>query len=408
MDSYSLFELNEYIRRVIALNFAEPIWVHAEISQISENRGQFYLNLVEKEEDGEQVIAQSAAVIWYKNVLFLKKKLGKVLDSLLVDGTQVKVKVRVDHHERYGMKLVIEDIDPKYTIGQLELARQAIIDKLDKKGLIDLNAGIPLPTVLQKIAIISSPTAAGYKDFLAQIEQNLYDYEFDLQLFPAAMQGHKTRTEVTRALKQINDKGIYDCIVLIRGGGSKMDLSGFDDYDIGAAIAASDIPVLTGIGHQIDNTVADIVAHTSIKTPTAVADFLIEHNSYFEGALLTLEGQIFQMSTHIIQRERMQLMQIEAAITHAVRMDILELNMSIKTIEESLQASARRTLTTADAQLTQIQQSLTLLDPQNILQRGFAAIKQKGKYISHKQDVDLKTDISIELADGQLLATPKQ
>ena len=408
MDSYSLFELNEYIKRVIALNFAEPIWVHAEISQINENRGQYYLNLVEKEADGEQVIAQSAAVIWYKNMLFLKKKLGKVLDSLLVDGTQVRVKVRVDHHERYGMKLVIEDIDPKYTIGQLELARQAIIEKLEKKGLIELNGDILLPTVLQKIAIISSETAAGYKDFLAQLEQNPYGYAFDLKLFPAAMQGHKTRTEVTRAIKAANAAGEYDCIALIRGGGSKMDLSGFDDYEIGAAIAGSDIPVITGIGHQIDNTVADIVAHTSIKTPTAVADFLIEHNSDFEGALLGLEGHIYQLSTHIIQRERMQLVQIENAITHAVRMDILELNLSIKNIEEALQASTRRLLANSDLQLNQIEQSLNILDPQNILQRGFAAIKQQGKYISNKADINYKKDISIELADGQLSATPKK
>lgn len=407
MDSYSLFELNEYISRVIALNFAEPIWVHAEISQISENRGQYYLNLIQKEEDGDQVIAQSSAVIWYKNVLFLQKKLGTVLYSLLEDGTQVKVKVRVDHHERYGMKLVIEDIDPKYTIGQLELARQAIIEKLEKKGLIDLNEGIPLPTVLQNIAVISSKTAAGYKDFVAQIEQNPYDYRFKLKLFPAAMQGHKSRTEVTRAITEINKKARYDCIVLIRGGGSKMDLSAFDDYEIGVAIAGSDIPVITGIGHQIDNTVADIVAHTSIKTPTAVADFLIDHNSYFEGDLLSLEGQIFQLSQSIIQQERMRLVHIENAIAHAVRMDILELNLSIQNIEQAIESSARRALTYAEGQLNQIEQSLNILDPQNIIKRGFAAISQQGKYISNKNDINFKKDISIELADGKLTATPK-
>lgn len=407
MDSYSLFELNEYISRVIALNFAEPIWVHAEISQINENRGQYYLNLIQKEDDGDQVIAQSSAVIWYKNMLFLQKKLGKVLYSLLEDGTQVKVKVRVDHHERYGMKLVIEDIDPKYTIGQLELARQAIIEKLDKKGLIDLNEGIPLPTVLQKIAVISSETAAGYKDFVAQIEQNAYDYHFDITLFQAAMQGHKTRAEVTRALSTINKKGIYDCIVVIRGGGSKMDLSAFDDYEIGAAIAGSDIPVITGIGHQIDNTVADIVAHTSVKTPTAVADFLIEHNSYFEGALLSLEGQIYQLSQSIIQQERMNLIQLENAIAHAVRLDILELNLSIKNIEEAIQGAAHRQLTNAEAQVDQMEQTIKLLDPQNIINRGFAAVKQQGKYLSNIKDINYKKDISIELTDGTLTATPK-
>jgi len=408
LDSYSLFELNEYIRRVVALNFAEPIWVHAEISQINENRGQYYLNLVEKEEDGVQVIAQSAAVIWYKNVLFLKKKLGKVLDSLLEDGTQVKVKVRVDHHERYGLKLVIEDIDPKYTIGQLELARQAIIEKLDKKGLLDLNESIPFPSVMQNIAVISSKTAAGYQDFIAQMGNNGYAYSFNLVLFQSAMQGHKVRAEVKKAIKQIHEDGSFDCIVIIRGGGSKMDLSAFDDYDIGVAIAESDIPIITGIGHQIDNTVADIVAHTSVKTPTAVADFLIEHNSLFEGELLTLEAQIYQLSRSIIQHEMMTLTQVENDLAHAVRMDVLELNLSIEHIEKALEESSSRLLSMSQLQLDQIENSLELLDPQKIIQRGFAAIKQNGKYIQHKKDIKLSKDISIELSDGTLTATPKK
>lgn len=408
MDSYSLFELNEYIRRVVALNFAEPIWVHAEISQISENRGQYYLNLVEKEEDGAQVIAQSAAVIWYKNVLFLQKKLGKVLYSLLEDGTQVKVKVRVDHHERYGLKLVIEDIDPKYTIGQLELARQAIIEKLEKKGLIDLNESIPLPSVMQNIAVISSETAAGYQDFIAQIANNAYGYSFNLTLHQSAMQGHKVRAEVQRAIKKINADGESDCIVIIRGGGSKMDLSAFDDYDIGVAIAESDIPIITGIGHQIDNTVADIVSHTSVKTPTAVADFLIEHNSYFEGELLGLEAEIFQLSRSIIQHELMAITQLENAISHAVRMDVLELNLSLDHIEKAVAESTQRLLSMSHLQLEQIENSVDLLDPKQIIKRGFAAVKQNGKYIQHKKDIQMSTDLSIELSDGTLIATPKK
>jgi len=408
LDSYSLFELNEYIRRVIALNFAEPIWVHAEISQISENRGQYYLNLIEKEAKGDQVIAQSSAVIWYKNVLFLQKKLGKVLYSLLEDGTQVKVKVRVDHHERYGLKLVIEDIDPKYTIGQLELARQAIIDKLENKGLLDLNESIPLPSIMQNIAVISSETAAGYQDFIAQIESNAYGYTYNLTLHHSAMQGHKVRAEVKRAIKSINKNGHSDCIVIIRGGGSKMDLSAFDDYDIGVAIAESDIPIITGIGHQIDNTVADIVAHTSLKTPTAVADFLIEHNSYFEGELLSLEAEIYQLSRSIIQQELMSISQLENAIHHAVKMDVLELNLSLEHIEKTIAESSLRLLSMSQMQLEQMENSFDILDPKKIIKRGFAALKQNGKYIQHKKDIQMAKDVTIELSDGTLIATPKK
>jgi len=354
------------------------------------------------------VIAQSAAVIWYKNVLFLQKKLGKVLYSLLEDGTQVKVKVRVDHHERYGLKLVIEDIDPKYTIGQLELARQAIIEKLEKKGLIELNESIPLPSVMQTIAVISSETAAGYQDFIAQIANNAFGYSFNLTLHQSAMQGHKVRAEVKRAIKKINDEGESDCIVIIRGGGSKMDLSAFDDYEIGVAIAESDIPVITGIGHQIDNTVADIVAHTSVKTPTAVADFLIEHNSYFEGELLGLEAEIFQLSRSIVQHELMAVTQLENAISHAVRMDVLELNLSLDHIDKALTESIQRLFSMSHLQLEQIENSLDLLDPKQIIKRGFAAVKQNGKYIQHKKDIKMSSDLSIELSDGTLIATPKK
>ncbi len=406
MDSYSLFELNEYIRRVIALNFAEPVWIHAEIGQVGISRGQYYISLVEKNEKSDAIVAQSEAVIWYKSVLFLKNKLGGIFDSLVQQGTQVKVKVKIDHHERYGLKLVIEDIDPKYTIGQLELQRQAILDKLEAKNLIDVNEQIPLPSVLQKIAIISSETAAGYKDFIKQIEQNAYWYDYELTLYNTAVQGYRVRAEVTRALKTINEEGACDCIVITRGGGSKMDLAAFDDYEIGEAIAASDVPVITAIGHQIDNTVADIVAHTSVKTPTAAADFLIEHNSEFEAKILLLEERINQIAISYVQYEKVELDKLEASIHSQVKLNLWELNNAIDNTYKDIKGKALQTLKLAESVLSNYEQQLELLDPKYILKRGFAAVKQSGKYVQKAKSIDYSKNIEIELADDSIVATP--
>jgi len=406
LDSYSLFELNEYIRRVIALNFAEPLWIHAEIGQVGESRGQYYISLIEKNEKSDAILAQSEAVIWYKSVLFLKKKLGGVFDSLVQQGTQVKVKVKIDHHERYGLKLVIEDIDPKYTIGQLELQRQAIIDKLEAKGLIDINAQIPLPSVMQKIAVISSETAAGYKDFIKQIEQNMYGYDYDLTLYNTAVQGHRVRAEVSRALKSIKEEGVCDCVVITRGGGSKMDLAAFDDFEIGEAIAASDIPVITAIGHQIDNTVADIVSHTSVKTPTAAADFLIEHNSQFEAKILLLEERINQIAVSHIQYEKVALDKIAAHIQSQAKLQVWELKNALNNTYKDITSTVLQTIELSKSDLSNYEQQLDLLDPKYILKRGFAAVKQSGKYIQHAKSIDYSKNIEIEMADDLITATP--
>ena len=199
MSSYTLFELNEYIKRVIALNFQEPVWIECEISQVKESRGNFYLDFVQKKEDSDEVVAQSSGYLWYKSALFLKKKLGDLFAALLKDGTAVKIKVYIEFHERYGLKLNIEDIDPSFTIGQLEMLRQKIIQRLKEEGKLNSNKLIPIPSVVQKIAVISSETAAGYIDFVQQIQHNIYGYQFTHTLFSAALQGSNTEKKVTAA-----------------------------------------------------------------------------------------------------------------------------------------------------------------------------------------------------------------
>ncbi|MBK8855130.1 MAG: exodeoxyribonuclease VII large subunit [Saprospiraceae bacterium] len=302
MSSYTLFELNEYIKRVIALNFQEPVWIECEISQVKESRGNFYLDFVQKKEDSDEVVAQSSGYLWYKSALFLKKKLGDLFGALLKDGTAVKIKVYIEFHERYGLKLNIEDIDPSFTIGQLEMLRQKIIQRLKEEGKLNSNKLIPIPSVVQKIAVISSETAAGYIDFVQQIQHNIYGYQFTHTLFSAALQGSNTEKEVTAALMNIYERADeFDIIVIIRGGGSKLDLAGFDNYLIAHTISVSPLPVIAGIGHEIDLTVTDIVSYFSAKTPTAVAAWLIDHNAGFESKISDKASQILQSAQQIVR-----------------------------------------------------------------------------------------------------------
>ncbi len=380
-QSYSLFELNEYLRRVIALNFNEAIWIKAEIFQIKPSRGNYYLELVEKAEGSNDIIAQMSAVIWVKSALFIKRKLGELQDAILSDGTQISVKVRLDFNERYGLKLIIEDIDPSYTMGQLELIRQKIIQRLKAENLIHLNGLQEIPAVVQRVAVISSKTAAGYQDFMAQLRNNPYGYQYRVDLFQAAMQGKNTEKEVLSALHDITDhEHQYDLICIIRGGGSKMDLAAFDNYNIAHAISQSPLPVLCGIGHDIDQTIADIVAHIELKTPTAVADFLIEHNLFFESEQLRMIEQIKSLSMITLQREEQKIIQYEYQAHHLPQELINRHTQQLALLHQSIHSATRRTIDYYQSLISKTEAVAQVVDPKHVLKRGFAMIK-KGKTI---------------------------
>jgi exodeoxyribonuclease VII large subunit len=202
-NAHSLYELNEYIKRVVSLNFNETLWISCEISQANSSRGHYYLELDQKNEDSNEIIAQMSAVIWVKNFLFIKRKLGDVADLILVNGSQVLLKVKLDFNERYGLKLIIEDIDASYTIGQMEIARQKTLERLKKENLIHLNSQNDIPQVIQRIAVISSKTAAGYQDFIQHLTNNSYGYQYKTTLFQTAMQGINTEKELLQSMNQI-------------------------------------------------------------------------------------------------------------------------------------------------------------------------------------------------------------
>lgn len=403
MEAHSLYELNEYVKRVIALNFREPLWIKAEASQVNFSRNNYYIDLVEKKEGKDEIIAQASAVIWARNYYFLKKKLGDVLDEILVDGTEILIKVKIDFNERYGLKLFIEDIDPSYTFGQAELRRQQIIEQLKSEGLHELNSQIPLPNVLQKIAVLSSESTAGYEDFANQLTQNSYGYHYEIELFPIAVQGTQLESQLIHALDSIEEfDGSFDCVVLIRGGGSRLDLSWFDTYPIGEKIARCSYPVFTGIGHEIDYSIADLTAHTNLKTPTAVADFLIEHNLFFESNMIEMMGKIFETVGYQLRAQDAFLDKFLLTIMGIYQQKISSAKHVLESLESNIFSSSCTALEKASNELAGKENLLLSLMPENVLKRGYTIIYKADKSMHSKKDLIIGDKFEVQFRDGKI------
>ena len=402
METYSLYDLNEYLRRVIALNFPEPMWISCEIAQCKNSRGNYYIDLVQQNENNE-VIAQGSAVIWYKNFLFLRSKLGELLDGLLSEGVQVKIKVSLEYNEKYGLKLIIEDIDPSFTLGQMEINRQRILERLKKEGVTELNKEVMPSRILKRIAVISAENAAGYKDFVAHLRDNGYGYKFDVTLYSAALQGSNTEMEVVQALKNIgSDPHKYDVITIIRGGGSKLDLSAFDNFNIGHAIATCPIPVITGIGHEIDQSIADMMAYQALKTPTAVADFIVEHNAVFETEILDFHKTINRLAAFHLKNATVVLENNVASLA-TKPLDILKYQTTIvDQIWQHLVIQKDFIFKNEQRQMTSWHTQITMSDPKLIMKRGFTLIKSHNGYITSKSKLEAAKKGTIEFFDGDV------
>lgn len=279
----SLLELTKEIKVSLNNSFPLPVWVHAEISELRVNQnGHCYLELIEKDAANNQITARLKAMIWGYTFRMLKSFFETSTGQALSSGLLVLVQVSVEYHEAFGMSLIIKDIDPSFTVGKLQDQRAIVISRLQMEGVVNMNKELSLPLVPQRIAIISAPTAAGYGDFTSQLRSNPYGIRFYCKLFPALMQGEQSPPSVIAALDKIyEDLESFDIVVIIRGGGAASDLLCFDDYNLAYHITQFSLPVLSGIGHERDSTVADHVAHTSMETPTAVAGFLINGGKCF-------------------------------------------------------------------------------------------------------------------------------
>jgi len=404
LESYSLYEVNEYIKRVIALNFEDAVWIECEINQINEKRGNYYLQLIEKEEEKDVIKAQASAAIWYRNAMFIKKKLGKLFDSILQGGVKVKLKCSISFSERYGMNYVIEDVDVNYTIGQMEIQRQKVIERLKEEKLLNLNHQKNLPSVLQRIAVVSSEKAAGFADFMEHLNHNNYDYAFEIALFDSAMQGQNMETEITDSIREINDSyKEYDCVVVIRGGGSKLDLSGFDNFNIAAHIAKCKLPVITGIGHEIDQTVSDLTANLSLKTPTAVAGYLVEQNLHYETTIIELAQQINGHIQNIFDEDSLRLDNIQERLYYNIKDRFSSEHISLQSIERLTQSAIQQKFQIHKSKLDAVNGILKVVHPDNILKRGFSYImNDKDQHITNKKSAMKESELVIHFKDGKL------
>lgn len=303
----SLSELNSKIKNVLKTSLDQTYWVVAEISTISFNQsGHCYLELVEKDSNGDSIIARSKANIWAYALRMIKPYFETTTGQELSSGIKVLVNAGVDFHEMYGISLNIINIDPTYTVGDLERRKREIINKLTLEGVIYMNKELDMPLVPQKIAIISSETAAGYEDLIDQLETNPYGYKFYHRIFPAYMQGEQAEESIIKALEKVYEhEDIFDVVLIIRGGGSQADLNCFNSYWLSYNITQFPLPVITGIGHERDETIVDIVANLNFKTPTAVAEFLIDKLNYFDNSISDNFNEIIDYSEDLIQNNKM-------------------------------------------------------------------------------------------------------
>lgn len=386
--SIRLYELNEFLRRTIALNFPALLWVKCEIAQLQASRGHHYLTLVEKEGEEGEIIAQSNGIIWQRDYRRIRRRVGAKLDSILQEGMEVLVQVRVDYHERFGLSLSIHDLEGEYTLGKIAAQRAKNILALQKAGLLHKNKEQSLPLVLQRLAIISSSTAAGYQDYLQHLEDNAYGFQFKNKLFPAAMQGMNSSTEVCQQLKLISKrKEKYDAVLIMRGGGAKVDLLAFDDLALNQMVAQCPLPVLVGIGHEVDETVLDLVAHQSLKTPTALADFLIHQNALFESSILELGEYIKQSAQQLVLDQSRSLQHCEQITRLQGQARIKSESRMLDFLEKNLPGFIQRRVKKAEEKLKNIEQKIKLLSPEECLKRGYSITLYQGKAIDENTKI---------------------
>ena len=400
-ENYSLYKLNEFIRRFVALNLPQAVWVEAEIAEINERRGHYYLSLIEKDADRGGLIAKGQAMMWAQQVNKWQRKNKTLLNDFLQEGRKVKLQVKVDFHEQFGLKFIIENIDTAFTLGHLALDRQKTIASLKEGGLWELNKMLPLKAVPQRLAIISSPLAAGLQDFLEHLHQNDYGYHFDAQLFQAAMQGTQLSPEMRRQLKTINRRHEhFDAIVIIRGGGAKIDLAGFDDKDLCTLATTVKLPIIAGIGHDSDQSILDMIAHTSLKTPTAVADFFVQRLLFFEQNLLGFQGQINELITERLNDASVELDRYEMLLRSSSKIVIDKQKWQLDQLQDQIPILVKNQLKHAHIQLDHLEQQLQLLSLESNLGRGFSIITQEGNMINKKASLHLGKEINIHFKDG--------
>ena len=400
-DELSLLELNSLVRNRVQASMPDRSWVRAEVSEARENySGHCYLELVDKNERGE-MCAKARAVIWAGVYRVLRAHFTAETGSAIAPGLKLLVQVSVDLHELYGYTLTIHDIDPRYTLGDMARQRAEIIRRLTQEGIIDMNRELPWPTLPQRIAVISSPTAAGYGDFIDQLHNNPYGYCFYTSLYAAAMQGARAESSVIEALERIYAREeLYDCVVVIRGGGATSELNCFDSYPLAQNVAQFPLPVIAGIGHDRDETVIDRVAGVRVKTPTAAAEWLIGRIAEADRRRIDLQERLVDKIDARLSQERQRLVVAGKQLPLLIERRLTLEQSRLEHIAPALRRSAAHCIEQQSQRLALLEQSVTLSSPERILKRGFSLTVKNGKAVRNADELQPGDRITTFYGEG--------
>jgi exodeoxyribonuclease VII large subunit len=383
---YSLRQLNMMVRDAIEMQLPDEYWVEAELSECRERGGHCYMELIEKDVQTNTPVARASAKCWRQTWQVLQPHFERVTGQPLHAGLKVLLRVYAQYHEAYGFSWIVTDIDPTYTIGDMARKRQEIIRQLKEEGVFDLQRELRIPLFAQRIAVISAAGAAGYGDFCRQLEDNEYGFRFEVTLFPAIMQGEQVEKSIIAALNNIYEQGqkSYDCVVIIRGGGATADLSGFDTLALAENVAQFPLPIITGIGHDRDESIIDMVSNTRVKTPTAAAALLID-NLRQVWERLNLAQQRISMAGHIIIDAR-----------HRIEM-----------LQQRLAMAIERLMTNQKHRLSQIELLLQSYDPQLLLRRGYSITLHHGRAVRDPQQLQAGDEIETRVEKGKITSIVK-
>ena len=424
----TLYELNSLVREVLECEMPDEYWVEAELSECREARGHCYMELIQKDERSATPIAKASARCWASKWTLIRPYFERTTGQQLHAGMKVLLKVYAQFHEAYGFSWIVTDIDPTYTLGDMARKRQEIIRQLKTEGVFDLQKELRMPLFCQRIAVISSETAAGYGDFCNQLADNPYGFKFHTQLFPAIMQGKGVEQSVINALECIYNEQ-FDCVVIIRGGGATSDMSGFDTLALAENVANFPLPIITGIGHDRDESILDMVSHTRVKTPTAAAAFLIDHLKTVMDILNDSQEQILRLAQQkltyyktqfatvaevlprlfsnvkILQEARLEALNNRLILSSGSRLSTL--NAQLSTLTEHLPILLDRRLMAEKHRLQLVEEKARSLDPTLLLSRGYSMTMKDGKIVRDPKTLRHGDEIETHLEKGTIKSIVK-
>lgn len=428
IKAYSLLELNTLVRRTVELGLPGQLWVEAELAEARESRGHCYMELIQKDDSTNTPVARASAKCWRQTWMMLRAHFERTTGQMFHAGMKVRLRVYAQFHEAYGFSWIVTDIDPYFTVGDMARRRQEIVRQLKAEGVFDLNRELDFPMFAQRIAVISSETAAGYGDFCNQLADNDYGFSFTTRLFPAVMQGEQVEQSVIAALDRINRcSDEFDCVVIIRGGGATSDMSGFDTLPLAENVANFPLPVITGIGHDRDESIIDMVAHTRVKTPTAAAALLISRLKATADLIDSCRERVLRAVSRRMETERMRLGRLSERIPtlfsvvrtrHESRLEIMQRRLTaaitrrltaehhrVETLTQSLAPLTERRMTAERHRLDMLAQRAKALDPTLLLRRGYSITLHQGRAVRDAGELKPGDEIVTRLATGSITAT---